>query len=99
MTSAEFVDCNGLPAGSLLHIETRNRHYEIECLGDGAVRIAGHPEYCPTPVPGRVLRPLIERGRHMHLLLENRLPVTTSRVMKVRVQQPVIPPAVSSSIH
>jgi hypothetical protein len=87
MTSAEYVDCAGLPAGSLLEVETKNRKYRIECLGDGAVRISGHPEYCPTPVRARVLEPgLIACGRHLHLLLDNR-PLTTSRVVKVRVQQ------------
>ena len=54
MTSAEYVDFKGLPSGSLLDVETRNRHYHIECLGDDAIRISGHPEYCPTPVPGKL---------------------------------------------
>ena len=87
MTSSEFVNCAGLPPGSLLDVETKNRHYLIECLGGTAIRISGHPEYCPTPVAGCVLESgLIERGHHLHLLLENR-PVTTSRVLRVRVQQ------------
>ena len=88
MISAEFVDCAGLPPGSLLEVETRNRQYHIECLGGGAIRISGHPDYCPVPVPGRILESgLIERGRHLHLLLEDQRPVTTSRVMHVRVQK------------
>ena len=96
MTSAEFVDCTGLPAGSLLDVETKNRHHQIECLGGSAIRVCGHPEYCPTPVRGRVLDPgLIERGRHLHFLLEDRRPVTTSRVVRLRVQQP----KPSSTIH
>jgi hypothetical protein len=96
MTSAEFVDCAGLPPGSLLDVETKNRHYRIECLGGSAIRISGHPDYCPTPEPGRVLEAgLIERGKHLHFLLQDRRPVTTSRVMKLRVHKPVPP----SSIH
>ena len=96
MTSAEYVNCAGLPPGSLLEVETRNRQYRIECLGGGAIRISGHPEYCPNPVPGRVLESgLIERGRHLHLLLEDHRPLTTSRVMHVRVQTAKQP----STIH
>ena len=101
MTSAEMVDCKGLPPGSLLEVETRNRHYRIECLGGVAVRISGHPEFCPTPVHGRVIESgLIERGKHLQFLLEDRRPVTTSRVTRVRVQRPTaVPPVQSSSIH
>src|SRR5580692_9649987 len=96
MHSAEFVNCEGLPAGSLLEVETKNRQYRIECLGGSAIRVSGHPEYCPNPVDGRVLESgLIERGAHLHLLLEGRRPVTTSRVVRVRVQQPKTP----STIH
>ena len=88
MNSAEHVDCAGLPPGSLLEVQTRNRQYHIECLGGGAIRVSGHPEYCPTPVSGRVAESgLIERGRHLHLLLEDCRPVTTSRVVRVRVQK------------
>ena len=97
MTSTEFVDCAGLPPGSLVDVETRNRHYQIECLGGSAIRISGHPEYCPTPVPGCVLESgLIERGRHLHLLLGKGRPVTTSRVVHVRLQRPS---QHSSTIH
>ena len=88
MTSAEFVNCAGLPPGSFLEVETRNRRYQIECLGGDAIRISGHPEYCPSPVVGRIMMPgMIERGGHLHLLLEDERPLTTSRVTRVRVQQ------------
>jgi hypothetical protein len=96
MTSAELIDCNGLPPGSLLEVETKNRHYRIECLGGSAIRISGHPDYCPTPLPGRVLDAgIIQRGSHLQFMLDDRRPVTTSRVVRVRVQQPER----SSSIH
>jgi len=88
MVTAELVDCAGLPPGSLLEVETRNRQYRIECLGGGNIRVSGHPEYCPDPVPGRILQSgVIERGHHLHLLLEDRRPLTTSRVMHMRVQK------------
>src|SRR5688572_32448072 len=41
MTSAEVVDYKSLKRGSLIDVETRNRHYRIECLGGSAVRICG----------------------------------------------------------
>jgi len=93
MTSAELVDCSGLPAGSRLEIETKNRHYLVECLGGTAIRISGHPEYCPNPVSGRMLE-LVERGKHLQFLLDDRRPVTTSRIVKVRVQQPKSAPSI-----
>ena len=88
MTSAEFVNCDSLPPGSLLDVETKNRHYSIEYLGGGAIRISGHPEYCPTPAKGILLPAVIERGQHMQFLLSDRRPVTTSRVTRLRVQRP-----------
>ena len=92
MISAEFADCAGLPPGSLLDVETKNRHYQIECLGGNAILISGHPEYCPTPAAGRVLESgLIERGKHLRVLLHDCRPVTTSRVVRVRVQRPEHP--------
>ena len=110
MTSAELVDCEGLPPGSLLEVETKNRQYRIECLGGIFIRISGHPEYCPTPVSCQLqgssdkrgtLEPgLIGRGKYMRFLLDDRRPVTTSRVIRVRVQRPTnIRPNLSSSIH
>src|ERR1041385_5754784 len=97
MTSAELVDCRNLPPGSLLDVETKNRHYQIECLGGNEVRISGHPELCPTPVDWElqgsadkagVLEPgLIGRGRYLKFLVDDRRPVTTSRVLRLRVQE------------
>jgi hypothetical protein len=103
MTSAEFVDCQSLPPGSVLEVDTKNRHYHIECLGGASIRISGHPQICPTPVPGRLrgssdkaggLEPgLIGRGRYLQFMLEDRRPVTTSRVVRLRVQR------LGASIH
>jgi hypothetical protein len=110
MTSAEFVDCQRLMRGSLIDVETKSRHYQIECLGGNAIRISGHPEYCPAPVPahlhGSVDREgvlelgLIGRGKRMIFLVDEHRPVTTSRVLRVRVDQPKATQTVSSSsIH
>ena len=39
-----------LSPGSQIDVETKSHHYHIECLGGNAIRIHGHPEYCPMPV-------------------------------------------------
>jgi hypothetical protein len=98
MTSAEMVNCNNLAQGSLIDVETKSRHYRIECLGGNAIRISGHPELCPDPVPaqihGSVNREgalelgLIGRGMRLIFLLDKSRPVTTSRVLHVHVDQP-----------
>jgi hypothetical protein len=96
MTSAKRVDCASLPRGSLLYVQTKNRHYWIQCLGGTAIRIAGHPEYCPTPAVGRVFElGLVERGKRFRFLLHDYRPITTSHVVRVGVQQP----RHSTSIH
>ena len=97
MISAEFVEFSSLPPGSLLDIETKNRQYHIECLGGVAIRISGHPEYCPTPVPGTLqgaadkhgfTEPgLIGKGKYLQFLLDDHRPVTTSRVVHLRVKR------------
>src|ERR1700681_3337728 len=106
MTSAEFVDCQHLMRGSLIDVETKSRHYQIECLGGNAIRISGHPEYCPAPVPaqlhgsvdkeGVLELGLIGRGKRMIFLVDEHRPVTTSRVLRVRVNRPRAAQTVSS---
>jgi hypothetical protein len=97
IVSAEFVDCSNLPPGTLVDVETKNRQYHIEYLGGDSIRISGHPDYCPTPVPGKLqgaadkhglTEPgLIGRGKYLQFLLEDHRPVTTSRVLHVRVKR------------
>ena len=88
MTSAERIEFASLPRGSLVYVQTKNRHYWIRCLGGGAIRIAGHPEYCPTPAAARVFESgLVERGKRFRFLLHNCRPVATSRVVRVGVEQ------------
>jgi hypothetical protein len=97
VTSAELVDCKSLMRGSLIDVETKIRHYRIEWLGGNAIRISGHPEYRPAPVPvqlhgsvdeeGRLELGLIGRGMRLVFLLNEHLPVTTSRMLRVHVDQ------------
>ena len=107
----EGVNPASLRPGSLIDVETRSRHYRIECLGGTAIRISGHPEYCLTPAPahlhgsidseGALEYGLIERGMKMRFFLDGNRPVTTSRVVSVHVDQPepVQPDSSLSSIQ
>jgi hypothetical protein len=102
MMSTEMLDCKSLAPGSVIDVETKSRHYMIECLGGNAIRISGHPDYCPEPTPahlqGSVDREgtlefgFIGRGMRMMFLLNECRPVTTSRVLSVHVEQ-AAPPA------
>jgi hypothetical protein len=106
MRSTEFVDCMGLPPGSLVHVKTETRIYRIECLGGSAVRVSGHPEYCPTPVRGllqgsaneggSVQAGMIERGRRLRFLLDKQGPLITTKVTDVRVEYASAAPMGSS---
>ena len=109
MMTSELVNCKDLERGSLLDVETKSRHYQIECLGGNAIRISGHPKYCPEPVPaqlqgsfdqeGALELGVIGRGMRLMFWLDDNHPVTTSKVMHVHVDRPVVIPAQSSSIH
>jgi hypothetical protein len=108
MTSAELIDCKNLMPGSLIDVETKSRHYQIECLGGNAVRISGHPQYCPDPVPAKLQGSLnqegglelglIGKGMRLMFLLSERQPITTSRVLHLHVDQPAQHKS-SPSIH
>jgi hypothetical protein len=95
--SAELLDLNNLGPSASIDVETKSRHYKIECLDGNAIRISGHPEYCPEPVPawlhGSIDREgvlefgMIGRGMRLVFLLdEPRRPVTTSKVLHVHVR-------------
>jgi hypothetical protein len=109
MTSAEFINCKNLVRGSLIEVETTSRHYRIECLGGCAIRISGHPEYCPNPVSaqlqgsvsqeGTLEVGLIGRGMRLIFLLDEGHPVTTSRVLHVHVDQPTVTRSKPPSVH
>ena len=95
------VVLNSLRAGSLIDVETKSRHYNIECLGGNAIRISGHPQYCPSPVPAQLQGSidkegvlelgLIGEGKRLMFFLDGDRPVTTSRVVSVHVDQPPEP--------
>jgi hypothetical protein len=113
MTPSEVlagVDLKSLTPGSLIDVETKSRHYQIEYLGGNAIRISGHPEYCPHPVPaqlqgsidkeGDLELGLIGSGMRMKFFLDDHRPVTTSRVVSVHVEQPkAVPPKSAPTIH
>jgi len=109
MTSAEVVDCTFLASRSVIDVETKSRHYRIEYLGGNAISISGHPEYCPEPVPARLQGSVdkqgalefgvIGRGLRLRFLLDERHPVTTTRVVRLRVDRPKLALNPSSTIH
>jgi hypothetical protein len=109
MTSAEVVDCTSLARGSVIDVETKNRHYRIECLGGNAISISGHPEYCPEPVSARLHGSVdkqgalelgvIGRGMRLRFLLDERQPVTTTTVVRLRVGRPKLVLNPSSTIQ
>jgi len=98
MLSTQLLDCRNLVPGSLIDVETKSRHYRIEYLGGNSVRVSGHPEFCPNPVKaslhgaldrdGTVEAGFIACGMRMILLLDDSHPMTTSRVVRVSVEQP-----------
>jgi hypothetical protein len=89
------VDLKTLSPGSVIDVETKSRHYLIECLGGNAMRISGHPQYCPAPVlaelqgsidvAGTVETGCIRTGKHMAFLLDEHVPMTTSKILSVHV--------------
>jgi hypothetical protein len=110
MTSTEYVDFTNLACGVRIDVETKNRHYQIECLGGSAILISGHPDYCPVPMSGHlqgssdktgVLEPgLIGRGKYLRFLLDDRRPVTTSRDLSVHFDRnTAAPTSMPSTIH
>ena len=95
---SDGVDLKSLSPGSLIDMETTNRHYRIEYLGGNTMRISGHPAFCPNPVlaelQGSVNREgifetgSITPGRRVVFLLDEDIPVTTSKVVSVHVDRP-----------
>ena len=92
------VNIQSLTPGCLIDIETKSRHYQVECLGGDTIRVSGHPEHCPRPVSAQlkgsinesgVLEPgLIKRGMRVMLRLTEHLSITTSTVISVHVDSP-----------
>src|ERR1035438_5696640 len=96
MRCAELLDCRSLEPGSVIDVETPSRHYRIECLGGNAIRISGHPQFCPTPVvaqlagsvtsEGTLDKGMIECGKGLAFLIAEHCPITTSKVLNVQLE-------------
>ena len=92
------VDFKSLSPGSLIDVETKSRHYRIECMGGDLMRISGHPDYCPSPASallrgsldedGELEVGLIGRGMRLMYFLNDLGPVATSRVVSIHVDKP-----------
>ena len=93
----EEVQCESLASGSVLDVETHTRHYRVECLERDQVRISGHPQFCPEPIPAKIHGSLDREGEFrpgviapgMRLLFRaigNQV-VTTSEVTAVRIEK------------
>jgi hypothetical protein len=89
------VFLHNLPQHTVLEIETSNRCYTAEVLGQGEVLISGHPRYCPEPVLvavagsswGGSLLKVDFVGRGMHLEFHHPdydAPIVTSRIRDIR---------------
>jgi hypothetical protein len=97
MLSTEILDCRNLAPGSLIDVETKSRHYQIECLGGDAIRISGHPEYCPKPVKAKLqgcVDPygvlefgVVGCGKRMRFMLDEYHPITTSTVVHIHLNR------------
>lgn len=98
MLSVQLLDCRNLVPGSLIDVETKSRHYRIEYLGGNSIRVMGHPEFCPRPViaclkgsldlDGTLASGSIVCGMRLLFLVDEKHAITTSRVLRVRVDPP-----------
>jgi len=88
------ISLTSLHAGSVIDLETKNRHYRLEYLGGDKAWISGHPRLCPRPVmvhvDGSIGRSMETGfiGPGMHLMfrrLDDPRPVTTSEITGVRI--------------
>lgn len=88
------VHLRDLPPKSVLSIQTENRVYKVEVLGEETVLISGHPEFCPCPAEvringstwgGSMLKTRFV-GRGMHLEFEHPVhrTILTSRILDIR---------------
>jgi hypothetical protein len=106
MKSTEILDYRSLAPGSVIDIETKSRHYQIECLGGDSIRICGHPEYCPEPVRARLQGSIdpygvlefgrVGRGKRMRFMVDEFHPITTSTVLNIQLDAAQADPSTSS---
>jgi hypothetical protein len=106
-TSAEIpkgVDLQNLNPGSLIDMEPQNGASPRVCRGGPPMRLSGHPTFCPVPVlaelEGSVNREgafetgYIRPGSQVVFLVNEHVPVTTSRVLSVHVDRAKSSPSV-----
>src|SRR5215831_6294589 len=92
--AVEGVYLHNLNPGSVLLVDTRNRHYRIEYLGGDDIKISGHPMLCPDPVPAELcgsvgiggrFHGFLGRGMRMEFnLTDDHIPLITSVVEQIR---------------
>ena len=83
-----------LEAGDVVEIFTQNRVYRMIYEGDGEAMISGHPEFCPEPIPVKILgstwggsmikTDFIGCGMHLEFRPAGTRRVTTSRILEIR---------------
>ena len=90
--------CDLAPA-TVLEIQTQHTCYTAVLVGENAVLISGHPQYCPQPVlvsitgstwGGSMLKQYFV-GRGMHLEFchpDYQTPIVTSRIEEIRECRP-----------
>ena len=106
--SGTLLNLGSLRPGSLLDVETLNRHYRLQCMGGNQIQVSGHPKYCPEPSPARLHGSLtregsleiglIGRGMRMVFFLSGNRSVTTSKVLHVHLER-APEPEPGTSVH
>ena len=92
------VNLADLLPGAVVEVETQNRAYTLLNQGDARVLISGHPQFCPNPRPAKILgsswggtmlkEAYIGRGMHLQFRHAGCGPITTSRILEVRIKFP-----------
>lgn len=98
MREKDRVRVDGVPVGTRISIQTKNREYLLETHGGLKAFLTGHPDHCPQPVavyvsgarrPGSFPdRGLIRTGVAVEFRDPARGIITTSRVRTMRIVSP-----------
>lgn len=95
--AAELLECSSFDPGSVIHLRTKSRDYQLECLGEDVIRISGHPHFCPAPVLARLQGSIDREGKFkpgfigcgMRLVFrrfDQRDPITTSEIAGISIE-------------
>ena len=92
------VNLTDLLPGTVVEVETQNHAYTLLNRGGASVLISGHPHFCPNPRPAKILgsswggtmlkEAYIGRGMHLQFRQPGSGPITTSRILEVRIKFP-----------